>query len=175
MQAKEAAKMLGGSITIYVVMAACSAASGPGGFTSQDGSASGGSGSGSGGTIGASASSGSGSGSDGPSIFDALTDPVPEAKAASLPPIVATESCTGQYTSGGSTFVYAEHAFPGQTATQLAAVETLIMVPSSASVPPGYTQEQDVAYVRDGYAAVLCGVTSDPSVASMTVTFVLPQ
>jgi hypothetical protein len=74
MQAREAAKMLGGSIAIYVIMAACSAGQ-PGGFTLQDGSVS--NGSGSGGASGGVSSSGS----DGTNILDALTDPVPTAAA----------------------------------------------------------------------------------------------
>jgi len=57
----EVARLLGGSIAIYVVMAACSAASAPQGFTSNDGGGSGGGGSG--------------------GILDALTDPTPAANA----------------------------------------------------------------------------------------------
>jgi hypothetical protein len=110
MRAIEAGKMFGGSVAIYVIMAACSAGSGPSnGATSQDGGhSSSGSGSGSGGvssssgsiadgsgssgadgsesgsgasSSGGSIADGSGSGSDGPSIMDVLTDPVPEAAA----------------------------------------------------------------------------------------------
>jgi hypothetical protein len=80
MQVKEVAKMLGGSVAIYVVIAACSAASTPQRTSSEDG----GGGSGSGGASGASSrnsADGSGSGRDGPSILDALTDPVPAANA----------------------------------------------------------------------------------------------
>lgn len=67
MRVNEAARLLGGSIAIYVVMAACSAASGPQGSTSNDGGVSGSSG----------GMQGDGSGS----ILDALTDPTPEANA----------------------------------------------------------------------------------------------
>lgn len=58
--------MLGGSIAIYVIMAACSAGSGPGLTLSNDG-----------GTTSSSSSGGDGSGG----VLDALTDPVGSAKA----------------------------------------------------------------------------------------------
>jgi hypothetical protein len=89
MHAKEAGKMLGGSIAIYVIMAACSAGSGPtkGSASLDAGQASSGSGSGSGGASGAasgvdgSSSSGGADGSGSGSLLDAITDPVSEASA----------------------------------------------------------------------------------------------
>lgn len=101
MRLQEAAKMLCGSIAVYVIMAACAASStvnpgfydggandssagGAGSGSGVDGSR-GGSGSGSSGGGVASGSgtdgSGGGSGSDGPSILDVITDPVPTANA----------------------------------------------------------------------------------------------
>ena len=95
MRAKETARMVGGSIAVYVIVAACSAASGPngsapGGQAQGDGSSGGGS-SGSAADDGASGGAiddGSGSGaahdgtaSDSANILDALTDPVPKAGA----------------------------------------------------------------------------------------------
>jgi hypothetical protein len=80
MKAKEGLKLVFGSVVVYVVMAACASggpgspngfgpdASGSSGGTGQDGSGS------SGGGTGPNDSSGAG-------ILDALTDPVPEAKA----------------------------------------------------------------------------------------------
>jgi hypothetical protein len=69
MNAKEGLKLVGGSIVVYVIMAACSAGSGsPGASLGRDGSAS-------------SSSGGAGSGGDGSSILDALTDPVGMATA----------------------------------------------------------------------------------------------
>jgi hypothetical protein len=70
MNTKEAIKLVGGSITIYVIMAACSATSGPLGSSSGDG-----------GQGDGTASSGGSSASGGGGILDALTDPVPEANA----------------------------------------------------------------------------------------------
>jgi hypothetical protein len=101
MRAKETARLVGGSIAVYVIMAACSAASGPNGFTpsgqaqghgSSGGTSSGGTSSGStpedgsGGAIDdgsgtGSAHDGMASGSSG--ILDAFTDPVPTASADS--------------------------------------------------------------------------------------------
>jgi hypothetical protein len=144
MATKESIKLVVGSIAVYVIMAACSAGGGsPRSSPGLDGSAS--SGSGSGGN--------SGSGSDGSGVFDALTDPVTEAMAAS--PIIATENCNG---------TYAEHAFPGYTVNQLAFVHALI---NNAATIPGYSQYQMGAHLRDGYAAVAS--------TSGTVTFILPQ
>jgi hypothetical protein len=69
MRGEDVARMLAGSITVYVIMAACSAGGGPQSFSGNDGG-----GSGSGASSGA-----SGGGSGG--IVDALTDPVTEASA----------------------------------------------------------------------------------------------
>jgi hypothetical protein len=90
MHAKEGIKLIGGSIAVYLIMAACSAASGPLGSSSGDAGSghADGTASTSGGTGGSSAGggtagdgSGSGGAGDGPSILDAITDPVSEAKA----------------------------------------------------------------------------------------------
>jgi hypothetical protein len=62
--------MLAGSLAIYAIMAACSAASGPSGHAAGEGGSGGGSG-----------SSGSASGDGSSGILDALTDPVSEASA----------------------------------------------------------------------------------------------
>ena len=67
MQAKEVGKMLAGSVAIYMIMAACSAAGGPQAFLSGDADASGSSG----------GTKGDGSGG----VLDALTDPISEASA----------------------------------------------------------------------------------------------
>lgn len=71
MKATEGLKLVGGSILVYCIMAACSASSGPGSTSMLDGSASS--------SGGSSSSGGNGSGSG--SVFDALTDPVAEAAA----------------------------------------------------------------------------------------------
>ena len=106
-------------------------------------------------------------------VRDALANPVHEASAQALAPIVATETCNQTAQVGGTTVFYAEHAFPGRTANQLAGVQTLVMESGAGSNILGYTQSQTDAFVRDGYAAVFCGAVSNGSIAS--VTFVLPQ
>jgi hypothetical protein len=78
MRTRKVIKVLAGSIAIYVIMAACSAASGPQSAASRDGGPAGGSGSG-GGAMGD--GSGGASAMDAPSVLDALTDPVSEAAA----------------------------------------------------------------------------------------------
>ena len=71
MHAKDVAKLLGGSIAVYVVMAACSAAVGPQGFAPDAGS-----------NGVASPRDGSSGGESGSGVsFDALTDPIPTASA----------------------------------------------------------------------------------------------
>jgi hypothetical protein len=105
----------------------------------------------------------SGAAADVDAIVDAIANPVREASAQPLPPITATEMCDKQTTAG----LYAEHAFPGYTATQLAAMETLVT--TKVVTIPGYTQSQGFAFVRDGYAAVSCDS------AYTSVTFILPQ
>jgi hypothetical protein len=68
MKATEGLKLVGGSIIVYCIMAACSASSGPASSSTSDGGGSSGGGSG---------GDGSGSGS----LLDALTDPIAEAAA----------------------------------------------------------------------------------------------
>jgi len=72
MKATEGLKLVGGSIIVYCIMAACSASSGPGSSSTMDGSAS---------SSGSSAGSSGGNGSGSGSLLDALTDPVAEAAA----------------------------------------------------------------------------------------------
>jgi hypothetical protein len=83
-------------------------------------------------------------------IADALTDPVREAKAQSLPPITATENCDKGTPFAGTTVVYAEHAFAGYTAEQLAAVRAIGTPPAGAAMNnPPYARGQALAYLRD--------------------------
>jgi hypothetical protein len=180
MRVYEVAKMVGGSIAIYIVMAACSAARGPTNWAalSDGGQASTGGGSGSGGTSGGASrggSDGSDSEGDGASILDALTDPVSEAQAQSLPPITATENCDKSTPYMTSTSTYAEHAFPGYTAQQLARVVALATYTAGSGdlASAGYTQVAATPQVRDGYVALWCGLSTGASIQS--VTFILPQ
>jgi hypothetical protein len=160
-------RLVAGSIVVYAIVACGSAAMGPSlGEATQD----------------ASAPRVVDAASMGAALADALANPVPEAAAQSLSPIVATENCDKSWPAPGYTnvsYLYAEHAFPGYTAAQLSAVRALTVYASSTSVPvpPGYTQYQNLAFVRDGYAAIQCGSTT-PSGTTLTfssVTFILPQ
>jgi hypothetical protein len=152
-------RLVVGSIVVYAIVACGSAAMGPSlGEATQD----------------ASAPRVTDAASMGAALADALANPVPEAAAQPLAPITATENCDKQAPYGansGSTALYAEHAFPGFTASQLAGLQVLA-TPTSVAIP-GYTQQQDLAYVRDGYAAVFCGLTTTQTVTS--VTFILLQ
>jgi hypothetical protein len=144
-------RLVAGSIVVYAIVACGSAVMGPSfGEATQD----------------ASTPHPIDAGQQGAALADALANPVPEASAQTLAPIVATENCdkTGQV--GGTTVFYAEHAFPGKTANQLAGVQTLL----TGSDVPGYTQSQGLASVRDGYAAVYCSAVS--SAPTMSVTFI---
>jgi len=165
MRLVEVARMVGGAVAVYLVMAACSA--GSGGTSSNAGGSSSGT---------ASSSSGSSKGDGSGSLIDALTDPVGEAQAG-LPPITATEMCGHTYApSAGTTCFYAEHAFPGYTVAQLAFVVADAHMTATAMAngagPTGYADSLVTPYVRDGYAAVFCGCTAS---GFDQVTFYLPQ
>ena len=152
---KNALKMLGGAIVVYVVMAACGASSNHGDATSagdDDGS------------IGAEL--------DGAlaALGDAVTNPVGEAAAGPTATVV-TEPCNKTGTNlGGTSFPYAEHAFPGKTKADLATLSFTINEGKDIwTSPAGYqTVIGAGAWIKDGSVAVTCAATS-------TVTFVLPQ
>jgi hypothetical protein len=160
MRVKEALRIVGGSLVVYVVMAACSS---EGGVPSMIVNA----------VDAAVGDVGGTSGDATGNALDAIVNPIPEASAGPLPPIVATESCTQQAPDAGTgvTYLYAEHAFPGYTAQQLAGLQ--ILNNDAFTSIPGYSQSQGIAYIRDGYAAVICGSPTAQSITS--VTFILPQ
>lgn len=146
MQIKNAAKVFGGACVVYLAMAACGASDHV--ATGKD--------------AGASSASSAGGGS----IFDALTDPVSEAKAGS-PPDVATEKCDKFGTnSAGTTFYYAEHSYPGKTSAELLLVAVGLSFTNAAL--PDYEMQQGTPWIKDGYVALLCGQNTQ-------VTFVLPS
>jgi hypothetical protein len=154
MRVNEGIKVLCGSIVVYVVVACGSA--GERAAESWDA-----------GTASDAHHEGSASDAVVDAILDAVTDPVGEAQA--LPPDITTENCSK--TSGN--FVYAEHAYPGKTVVQLAQISAIL---HSTQIPlPGYSDGSGGAYLRDGYAATICGTTADPQSSRRTVTFVLPQ
>jgi hypothetical protein len=171
-----ASQLFLGSIVVYAIMAACNASSGPPNDAPSRNSGSSGGTSPSSGFV----SDGQGSGSGGQSLLDALTDPVAEANAQSLPPITATEDCnkTTPTNDAGGITIYAEHSFPGYTAQQLARVLSLVTpsVPNNPLATAGYSQYVAPTYVRDGYAAAWCGyVGSQGSQVVQSVTFILSQ
>jgi hypothetical protein len=98
-----------------------------------------------------------------------------DATAQGLPPLVATESCDKHVPIPGSneTMWYAEHAFPGYTAVQLAhlrGIATLahpVLLDYARATVKGFE-------VRDGYAAVICAIRA-PTALYSEVTFVLPR
>jgi hypothetical protein len=108
-------------------------------------------------------------------IADAITDPVSEANAQSLPPITAMERCDKMAAVGdsGTTVAYAEHAFPGYTVQQLARAVAIVTWSANFVFIPGYTQSVQTPFVRDGYVAIDCGSATSPEYSS--VTFMLPQ
>lgn len=152
-------KLVAGSIVVYAIVACGSAATGPAFVESA---------------MDASSPNPFDAASMVAAVRDAIANPVPEAAAQTVGPITATENCDKTWQFAGSTYTYAEHAFPGMTATQLATVEAIASFDSQSEVlaPPGYSQEQEPVFVRDGYAATACG-TSPTTLTS--VTFILPQ
>lgn len=104
--------------------------------------------------------------------MDAIVNPVPDAIAAPGA-IVATESCSKTFVYQTTTYVFAEHAFVGKTKTDLTTLSVSVHFTSANPLtPPGYSDQQSGAYVRDGYASVLCGAQTNPVIDS--VTFILP-
>lgn len=116
---------------VYLVMAACASERSP-----TSGSSSGG-------------TSGSGTSSSG-SLIDQLTNPVPDAKAA---PEILTENC-----DKGSAAKYAEHAYPGARAAELAGSVTAMV--SNPTTLESYVLHQQFVFVKDGFVAVPCDGTA---------------
>ena len=99
-------------------------------------------------------------------LGDALSDPVPDAKAA--PPDVKEAACQGQ--AGGA--FYADVAFPGKTVTELALVGVLVHFPQ---VPNGYEWVTPNQYsVKDGMVHVYCYTDTTGSPKADGVRVVLP-
>ena len=99
------------------------------------------------------------------SVDDAWTAGTSE--AAPPAPVTATEACTR--VSGP--YLYAEHAFPGRTAAQLAAGRAVGHLTISAmTLPNFYTRETTAILVRDGYAAASCGLASSPAFDAVDFT-----
>lgn len=89
-----------------------------------------------------------------------------EASAGPLPPDVATENCSKTYSIGPTLYRYAEHAYPGATAAELAA--SVVVLGTNPNGPPGFATTQTGAWVRDGAVALVCGVDSNPQFSAAT-------
>lgn len=109
-------------------------------------------------------------------VRDAVADvvaeigtPVHDAKADEAAD-VAVEPCTTVLKMDGYDTYFAVHSYPGKTRTDLANLHVLV----GSSRVEGYTDGLgSAAWVRDGSAAVYCGlVSAGPS--STKITFVLP-
>lgn len=85
-----------------------------------------------------------------------IMNPVPDAGAQPIAPRVFDEPCDKILPGGGT---YAEHAFAGQSATQLATVVVLITPPTTLSIP-GYSFLATQPQLKDGAAAVTCAGTA---------------
>jgi hypothetical protein len=156
-RANEVLRALAAGALIYVVMAACS---GKGGQDSAG--------------AGVSGVDDAGSDREGNSgMFDALTDPVPEAHGGT-PPEVATEPCNVTNPEAGAGFLWAVHAYAGKTVNDLSGVRALAHIPSSPSSTsgsnlPGFDYHIVEVQLKEGAAAVYCGGNYD------SVTFILPN
>jgi hypothetical protein len=162
MRGSETAKLIGGSIAVYAIMAACSGTGGPDLSGSNGGRL----------AVGTAAN-------DSGSNATLLTNPVPAANAQPTGASSFTEACnkTSPNPDAGPFVLYAEHAFPGYTAQQLASVVALGSGPGNFNAIPGYPLQTVGTSVRDGYVAAACGYGVGTSLQEgqyQSVTFVLP-
>jgi|GEM_PF-6705736 len=167
MRVKESLRVFGGAVVVYMAIAACGA-SGGGSSGADDGGPAASSSSGASG----SASSSAGGGGLLDAIADALTNPVKDAKAGPLPPLVATELCDKAFTyPGGAVGKAAIHAYPGKLVNDLAAIQVVDHSGSYTGTAEGvaYTgaAKANIVYLADGSVAAVCGGGS--------MTFILPQ
>jgi hypothetical protein len=178
---RKALEWLGGSVLVYVLVAACGSSGGSGHIVSGAG------GEGSGGVQGA-----AGETEDGGLMGDVM-NPVPDAMAAAgagnescecprVDPYVPPEPTIVEADCdivGGSGVMFAEAAFPGKSSDDLARVIALIEYEYNiatkypASAPAGYAAQLSNIFVRDGYAAASCGSSGQDHVATRVV-FTLP-
>jgi hypothetical protein len=75
----------------------------------------------------------------------------------------------------GSPLMWAEAAFPGMAAQELAPIVAVIKYPAGLynDWPPGYTQLASTVLVTDGAVAVGCGAVATPATYAESVTFIL--
>ncbi len=179
---RKALEWLGGSVLVYVLMAACSGTgatskSGPGASVGSGGGVANGGHDGQGGLGGgatgdpgdagpvpnASAQVGGSSGSGG-----CVCEPyVPPA------PTVVEAACDQQFAGSPSMWAVAE--FPGKTVDELAGVRVLVEYPPALySWPPDYEFQTGGYVVRPGFVAAGCGTVSAPATHALSVRFILP-
>lgn len=152
MQAKQVCQLLAGATAIYFVMAACSAAEHTRTADSAD------------------ASDGMGTL---PPSGPGITNPVPTASAATPLPSSFVEQCDKTFMSGGTTYRYATHDFPGATAAELAFVRVLVNFGTLTGGPPGYPLYPNLPFIKEGGVSYSCGADGT-STTVMSVTFVKP-
>lgn len=151
MRAPRPIALLAAGIAVYGAVAACSAAGTTSAGQGRDG--------GPGAIVGALVDAAH-------AAVDALANPVPTASAAPLPLQVDVEPCNVE---GANGVLYAEHAYPGRSAAELSATRAIVSPAGQSYFPPGYVGIVGNTVVRDGSAAVQCGIKSQPA---PTVTFV---
>jgi hypothetical protein len=181
---RRALEWFGGSVLVYVLVAACSSTSGGGGQPVSMGEG----GDGSGGVQG-NGGEGVQGGRDG-----GIMNPVPDAMAAAgagndgdgscecpdpyVPPkpTVVEAECDIEGPSG---VMFAEAEFPGKTADELASTTALVEFPHDIAskvptgAPDGYAAQSANVFVRDGFVATNCGASGNDHVATRVV-FTLP-
>jgi hypothetical protein len=130
-------RSLAAGAAVYVLMAACAAEEGAPARVLHSSSSS---------------SSGGGDESAVDAFLDELGDPV---KGAAAAPSSSIENCDKSYAIGATNVRYAEHAYPGATAAELASVLILVAEPNG---PPGYAQTAGIVpWVKEGSVASPCG------------------
>lgn len=111
---------------------------------------------------------------------DAMSNPVPQADAQSLPvpPDVAVEQCIDHpitVTAGDASATthnfYAEHLYPGKKMSELSAVRAIVHYIDASVLLSGYENAASTTMIRDGAAAVWCG---NQKPIYDRVTFILP-
>jgi hypothetical protein len=100
----------------------------------------------------------SGSGGSGGSVFD----PVPSVMAQTpTPPMITTitSQCDKTYTlSNIYVYNFAEASFPGKTKEEIGRKLSVLVLYHDAQIP-GYSYLQSLASVKDGFAAINCGIS----------------
>lgn len=88
-----------------------------------------------------------------------------------LAPDLATEQCSQNYVLDGLTYLYAEHAYPGKSMTDLARVTALGHTLPGMNQVDNWPAETRSVSVRDGYVAVSCGTTAVQVLDSVIFVF----